>query len=34
MLNLCDLIQVYVFTTNHHLNVSVNFDSFVFRETC
>ena len=22
MLNFCDFIQVYVFTTNHHLNVS------------
>ena len=21
MLNFCDFIQVYVFTTNHHLNV-------------
>ena len=34
MLSLGDFIQVYVFTTNHHLNVSVNFDSFVFRDTC
>ena len=23
MLNFCDFIQVYVFTTNHHLNVNV-----------
>ena len=22
MLNFCDLIEVYVFTTNHHLNAS------------
>ena len=24
MLNFCDFIQVYVFTTNHHLNDLVN----------
>ena len=24
MLNFCDFIQVYVFTTNHHLNELVN----------
>ena len=24
MLNFCDFIQVYVFTTNHHLNIFVN----------
>ena len=23
MLNFCDFIQVYVFTTNHHLNTSI-----------
>ena len=22
MLNICDFIQVYVFTTNHHLNLA------------
>ena len=25
MFNFCDFIQVYVFTTNHHLNVSLKF---------
>ena len=25
MLNFCDFIQVYVFTTNHHLNWWVSF---------
>ena len=35
MLNFCDFIQVYVFTTNHHLNgiecqeESICFNSFV-----
>ena len=24
MLNFCDFIQVYVFTTNHHLNIIIN----------
>ena len=27
MLNFCDFIQVYVFITNHPLNVTVNFIS-------
>ena len=31
MLNFCDFIQVYVFTTNHHLNSNVyNLLSVVF----
>ena len=24
MLNFCDFIQVFVFTTNHHLNIKIN----------
>ena len=27
MLNFCDFIQVFVFTTNHHLNIQ--YDQFV-----
>ena len=28
MLNFCDLIQAYVFTTNHHLNESLKIDDY------
>ena len=28
MLNFCDFIQVYVFTTNHHLNITKKIISF------
>ena len=29
MLNFCDFIQVFVFTTNHHLNVALHiFDTY------
>ena len=28
MLNFCDFIQVYVFTTNHHLNICLSIFPF------
>ena len=28
MLNFCDFIQVYVFTSNHHLNASESYITF------
>ena len=28
MLNFCDFIQVYIFTTNHHLNYSSTAQTF------
>ena len=36
MLNFCDFIQVFVFTTNHHLNVTFyvhTFDAYDMRES-
>ena len=30
MLNFCDFIQVYVFTTNHHLKIRVLFVTSYF----
>ena len=29
MLNFCDFIQVYVFTTNHHLNSAVYLEAYL-----
>ena len=29
ILNFCDFIQVFVFTTNHHLNVSLKFQTLI-----